>query len=207
MRLCLPTFVVLFWCSYAPGEESVSVRRYDAGPLTVEDFKADVPDPLPKLGRLTQYGLAGTDIRFTYEYRYRTVDGEIELTATKLDVFGIFLPEKSWLYNGDANTLDHEQGHFDITQTYALHVHLHLRKQIAEGKSLIGRGEDVPAAVKDLEEQIRAIIKPAYERADTAQLDYDRETKHGTLKAPQAEHRKAQLKVLKELVEELSSND
>lgn len=188
-------------------DEKPPERRWDAGPLTADDFQAPVPDPLPKLGRVRQHALTQTSVRFRTKYNYITFRGknggdEVQATLTDIDIYAVFLRDKSWLSPGGRKLLDHEQGHFDITQLHALKARLSMQQQLSEGKAPLGIGGDLAAAVEDLNRQIDESLRPVYERIDVAQQQYDRDTLHGTRAANQRAHRKRHLEVLLELTED-----
>ena len=188
-------------------DEPAVERRYDAGPLQVEDFQAAVPDPRPKLGRLKQLAFADTDVRFQMQYRYENKSDGVEAALKDIDIYAVFLTDKSWIAPEGEKTLDHEQGHFDITQMYALDAKLQMKNRLQDGKTLIGRGDSVSEAVADLQAKVGEFLEPLRDRIGTAQKEYDRGTNHGTLAAPQAAHRKRQLQVLKELITDLEALD
>jgi hypothetical protein len=185
---------------------SAEERRYDAGPLIAADFRAPVPKSLPAIGRITPLAKADSDMRFAVRYAFREQGDGVEAELTEIDIYAVFLPDSSWNSRpGDKGVMAHEQGHFDITQIYALEALANVRKQMAEGKKLIGRGEDENAAQAELEKQLRALLKPVYDRAAVAQQDYDRQTGHGTDAAAQARHRQRQIELLGELNKDLAA--
>ena len=196
------------WLLLVPclADDRPAARRYDAGPLTAADFQAPIPNPLPDLGRFKQFGLADTDIHFEMKYHYRETADGVEAKLTDIDLYAIFITGKSWLARkNDPAALDHEQGHFDITQMYALQTKHHLLQQLEEGKTLVGQGESVNEAVKDLDAQVHKLLKPTYDRAAVAQQQYDRDTQHGVHASNQAAVRKRQIELLQELNEKLAS--
>lgn len=205
-QLCLHLLVAASIAMPLCAEEPPAERRYNSGPLTVTDFQAEVPDPLPKLGRLKQYAYADTDIRFQMSYRYRTKAEGVEATLTDVDIYAVFLSDSSWMAPRGESTLDHEQGHFDITQMYALDALLQIKGRLNDGKSLVGRGEDVKSAAADLNNKLREVLKPLHDRVASAHKEYDRDTRHGVAKAHQAEYRKQQVAKLAELIAELNES-
>jgi hypothetical protein len=106
-----------------------------------------------------------------------------------------FRPSKSWVRpdKKSAELLDHEQGHFNITKTYADKLDAFLKKMVA-GKEGKGSALDPKIArekaladlyklvsVKQLSDAVKK-----YETAEAAkQKEYDNETKHGTEAAEQ----------------------
>ncbi len=149
-----------------------------------------------------QLGLADTDIRFQLEYHYTTNADGVEAKLIAIDIYAAFATDKSWLARRNASALDHEQGHFDITQVFALEAQLAMKKQLADGKTLVGRGEDVAAAFADLQNKVAEHLKPVYDRTAVAQSQYDQQTDNGAHPANQAAHRKRQIELLKALNQE-----
>ena len=190
-------------CCTLLADDPPAERRYDAGPLVVEDFQAEVPKPLPQVGRFRQFALADTDIRYQIEYRYRTTSDGVEASLKDIDIYAIFLSDKSWIAPAGVKALDHEQGHFDISQMYALDAKLQMKSRLHDGKSLIGKGASRDEAMSDLKRKVNEFLKPLRDRVDSAQKEYDRQTNHGLLAASQAAHRKRQLELLKELITDL----
>ena len=103
-------FLLAVTCSMALADEEKTPRRYEDGPLTAEDFQAEAPNPLPKAGRFSQLAFADTDILFRHEYRYKTTFEGAEATLKDIDIYAVFLSDKSWLSRANEKTLDHEQG-------------------------------------------------------------------------------------------------
>src|SRR5262245_29424211 len=116
MHGCLAICVLWVLVAQAPGQtaddETSKVRRYDQGPMTAEDFAAEVPaDRGPRQ--------ASTYSRIRYNFQYRgTISGKTtRIMATQIESFAVLMPAKSWnAAPMDAALLDHEQGHFDLTQ-------------------------------------------------------------------------------------------
>jgi hypothetical protein len=187
----------------ARAEDPPTERRHNAGPLTKEDFQAAVPDPLPRVGRFEPVAHTDTDIRFQMQYRYRHLRRGAEATLTDIDIYAVLLPGKSWLSPRGEKIIDHEQGHFDITQMYALDACLQLKKRLHEGNPLVGKGANRDEAAGDLNRQIVELLRPVCDRVVTAQQEYDRQTNHGQIAGGQAAHRKQQLELLGELIVDL----
>ena len=196
-------FIFALCCCTLLADDPPAQRRYDAGPLTADDFQATAPVPLPTVGRFKQLAFADTDIRYQMEYRYKNLSTGVEATLKDIDIYAIFLADKSWLTNAGAKTLDHEQGHFDISQMYALDAKLQMQTRLNDGKSLIGKGANRDEAVSDLHRQVDEFLKPLHARVATAHKEYDRDTNHGLLPANQTAHRKQQLDLLAKLLADL----
>ena len=191
----------LWGCACAADDESPT-RPYHDGPLTDDDFRGK-PDATSSYWAWTQ-----TEFRYRYNYRYQTSGGETVVSLTEIEIWGVVHRDKSWnRRKGNPLLLDHEQGHFDITQIYALEAQASLQKRIDKGPKLQARATTKEAAVKLLQERLEAARQPFITDSLAAQRLYDKETVNGTDAAAQAEARRAQKQRLEELLraEELAS--
>ena len=126
------------------------------------DFKAK-PDSLSPFGANTYSGLA-------YKYAVRR---EIKKQVVTYEVFGYFIPEKSWVKKGfgtDANLLAHEQLHFDINETYVRKFRRRLKNTRFS---------------KNPKKQIEAIYHKILAEREAMQKQYDLETDHSRNKKMQ----------------------
>jgi hypothetical protein len=80
--------------------------------------------------------------------------------------------------------LEHEQGHFDLTQAHAQR----LRERLA---ALTGEGATAAAAEQSLRDAARAAYRDAMRQLQAEQDRYDRETRHGNHRARQAKWKRA----------------
>src|SRR5260221_14003129 len=87
-------------------------------------------------------------------------------------------PAKSWNHWGkrNPNLLDHEQGHFDITQIHAQRLEIKMRKMVAAKKPPAGTGESEAAAA----EALNALLEKECEAAKAAALGENRDDARGT---------------------------
>src|SRR5688500_17525432 len=122
-------------------------RRYEAGPLTSADFAA--PPPADRRDLLAN---THTALEYAVQYRGTTSAQGTRVFATRLEVYATLTPSKSWnAAAADARLLDHEQGHFDITQLHARKWRQQAAAQIAR-KALVGEGRTEAAARQALQE-------------------------------------------------------
>lgn len=188
---------LLFGLAVAAAEP---VRRYDQGPLTSADFRGRPPRPGEVRPDAAPGALAYTSSRIQWTWNYRSVGVDRQWTATaeKIDVFCSLEAELCWnLRPDDRSLLDHEQGHFDITQVWTLKARAKV-DELTRGRQLpVGRGTTENAAVKDLQGKLEALFDPYLRSCSLAQSEYDRTTKHGTLPGPQAEQRRQQKETLR----------
>ncbi len=196
------------------GQEGTSsqtrFRKYSDGRLTAADFRA--AKPRDTQGDSDEHRTAFTvvEIRYDLKYEITAIGTEIGLVLREIEVFAAMNPHKSWNERKfDKELLDHEQGHFDITQAGALAAQLQFAELLRSGRPPIGRGIDRNAAAADLQQRIAKIIDAHGNAAIEQNKEYDRLTRHGTLPEPQAEQRKQQLARLEELrakLKELNDN-
>lgn len=122
--------------------------------LTWEDFKGK---PIPSASFV-----ASTNTGISFQYSYATKNTEVHV---EYSVHSFFYPEKSWFQPGKVNQhiLNHEQGHFDISE---LHARM-LRKNLA-GKSFS----------KNIKSEIEKIYKEIEQKRQAMQVKFDAETDH-----------------------------
>ena len=89
--------ILALCCCTLLADDAPTERRHNAGPLTVEDFQAAVPKPLPTSGRFKLLAFADTDIRYQMEYRYQNLSDGVEATLKDIEIYAVFLTDKSWL--------------------------------------------------------------------------------------------------------------
>jgi hypothetical protein len=191
-----------------PGQEangdSRPDRPYDGGPLTEADFRGKPPTDGKQPGSPFQAYLF-LDIKWSCQYRTAVRGRIVTAYLTQFEAIAATNPAKSWTRWGKKNPdlLDHEQGHFDITQIHALRLEIKLRKLLAAKKPLAGTGESKAAAAEALNEVLDQECKAAKAVSDQENVEYDRVTTHGTVLEKQRELRRVHQETLKQLTEEL----
>jgi hypothetical protein len=150
---------ILFCFSFLPKQDEQIIWSKDH-PLAWEDFKGK-PINYSSSGAITSSG-------FDPEYRY-----EKGILIIKSVAF--FSPMKSWVKeeSKDKDGLQHEQGHFDISEIYVRRF----RKCLNEEKF----------KSKNIKENINKIYALKKIELNIYQDDYDKETSHHLNKAKQNE--------------------
>ena len=179
--------------------QSTQLRKYEDGPLTKADFKAKVPSPLPVFGGARLKAVISTGIYYKYQYKV-SLDGElVTLTLSKIEVYGAVASAKSWNASpGDAELMDHEQGHFDIAAISAAQAQAKMSVMIDKGQ-LQGQGKDTDAAKKDFDVRFAKVFKEFLDQFHQADRYYDQQTRHGADPAAQARRRRHHKRLLQEL--------
>jgi len=189
-----------------PGQEAQGVvkadRTYGDGPLTAADFKGQPPSE-GKLAGTTFQAYLFLDIHWSSKYRTAGRGRNVSAFLTQFQATAVTSAAKSWNKNPDL--LDHEQGHFDIAQIYALRLEIKLRKLLAAKKPPSGVGETEEAAVDALNSVLEKEYKTAKAASDEENIEYDRLTTHGTVLEKQRELRHVHQETLKKLAAELKA--
>jgi hypothetical protein len=161
-----------------------ALRRYDQGPLAQADFAAP-----PPADRGVRKASTYVHIGYSFRYRFNVVRGRVQVVATHLEAYGVVTPSKSWnVAPGDTRLMDHEQGHFDITQLHARRWQRHADGLISKA-ALRGVGATQEAAQQSLQSHLDRELKPINEAWEAEQIRYDQETNHGSDSKRQAEWR------------------
>jgi len=169
-------------------------REYRQGPLTSREF-------LGKPGEDSQLdAYTFTEMRFTFKYRYSPVRSGLLFRATNIEVFATFDPDKSWL-RGEVGRrlLDHEQGHFDLTQIHAIRTNREIAKQL---KQFVVVSSNRADGVKRLKKKLTDSLADAFAKCSAEQEDYDHQTKNGRQADAQRLHRRKQREILAQLKRE-----
>ena len=187
-------------------ESSTSPRRYQEGPLTARDFRGKTPrDADGKVNSLLAF--TRTDFRFSWKSTFTRRNRKHYLKATDIDLYSVILPQHSWnRAPQDRQLLDHEQGHFDITE-------VQLRKAILKLKTPSSRslfrssGNSRTRAVHRFEENLARFLDPFVAATRKQHEHYDKLTAHGRNRAAQETMRKHQKLQLQLLAKQLRSRD
>ena len=197
MRCWLPLLLALAAVGVALGEEPKSAvqgsfRPYGDGPLAAEDFEAE-PDRTKTLS-------AWTELDFDYHYGYAlSRRGQWIATLNKIEIQARIQRDKSWNKRPqNAALMDHEQGHFDLMQTFALRSQSELHAQLKTVDVLQGRNASKAAAIAELEEKLHAVMQRWMDDSIVANKKYDQETANGANLAKQATARREQKAQLEE---------
>ena len=175
-------------------------RKYSDGPLAPADFRAAAPEPQPVKDEGRLRAMTDVEIRYTTRYRWdEPMPGNVSARLTRFDCQAVLLPEKCWNKEpDDLRLLDHEQGHFDITEINARRAQKRFDQLITD-QGLLGYGSDERSAVADLDKKVHDEMQKIFDRERDEQIKYDRVTNHGRNFAAQAKQRAAIDKLLNEM--------
>jgi hypothetical protein len=159
-------------------------RRYESGPLRPADFSGRLPAT-----RGATKAFTFTSIDYSYRFQSSVVRAGVHVVATELSAHAMVRPDQSWnLTPEDARLMDHEQGHFDITQLHTLRWRRHAQRSIDKA-AFTAHGATQAAAEAALQARIQKEFQLFYDAWQAEQRRYDDETNHGTHRARQAEWR------------------
>jgi len=193
-----------------PGQDtnggSKANRPYSDGPLTESDFKGKQPTE-GELAKVPFQAYLFLDITWSSQHRTLGRGRLVNAHLTDFEARAVSDPAKSWNHRGKKNPelLDHEQGHFDITQIHAQRLELKMRKLMAAKRPPGGTGEDESAAVRALNSLLDKEYKAAKLICDQENVDYDKLTVHGTALEKQHELRRIHQETLKKLAGEIKT--
>ena len=183
-------------------EPAVSKRAYRDGPLMAADFAAARPADAQTVA------LSELEYEWKYQYRHELRGATRVVTLTEVEVWAAIRRDKSWnLRPRDALILDHEQGHFDIAQTFALQAQAKLLADRGTVAVLQARGANLNEAVKRLEAELAKALQTLLDPAQQVHRDYDKATDRGDDASAQAIARKAQRAALQAITEKLETLD
>ncbi|HSG63452.1 MAG TPA: hypothetical protein VLD39_00560 [Gammaproteobacteria bacterium] len=148
--------------------------------LSWSDFRGRV-DPRATAERVA---MTAASLSWGYEFQLERDEVSCGYRITRVRTEAIFNQDESWVRPGHqiASVLDHEQGHFDLTQVY---------KTVLDGRAshLIGRargceGGSLEAASRFTERDAAALMSglfnEVWEEYLATQAAYDRHTRNGT---------------------------
>lgn len=146
LLLVLPLFTVT--------EDPVTIPWEENTKLSWEDFTGK-PDSGSSF-------VASTHSSIVFSYSVKSENGSLSLTT---ETNAYFYPEMSWFIKGEVNAhiLNHEQGHFDITELHARK----LRKAFAEYN-----------VTENFKKELTAIFTSLNNERQKMQNLYDKETNH-----------------------------
>ncbi|MEE3370865.1 MAG: hypothetical protein VX346_16115 [Planctomycetota bacterium] len=211
---CLIT-LILTWGATVPGQTQVTQtanqpqkeissppRRYQEGPLTVSDFRGKVPrDAEGKVESLLAF--TKTDFRYSWKSTFARRNRRHYLTATNIDLYSVMLPQHSWnRAPRDQRLLDHEQGHFDITEVQIRKAILQL-KDPSSRKLFRSSGNSRTRAVQRFEKNLARFLEPFVAASRKHHERYDKVTKHGSNRPAQEHERRKQKLDLQRLAEQI----
>jgi hypothetical protein len=177
----------------------LALRPYRDGPLTAADFRCPPPNPVPRKNGVSLSAMTFTSLNYKVRYRWREVQPKkIEARLTHFEVTAEVDRRQSWtLRPTDDRLLDHEQGHFDITEMCARRLQKKFDELIASD-SIVGHGSDDAAAIADMNQQVDSHVQEFLDLEHKRQSQYDITTRHGTNHLAQSDERQKQIAALRE---------
>ena len=105
-----------------------------------------------------------TSLHYNTRYRWRELGSEkFEARLTSFDIVAEVDRRQSWTTRPtDERLLDHEQGHFDVSELNARRIQKKFNELISSG-GIIGHGSDETAAIADMNQQVE-IPRPRLSR-------------------------------------------
>ncbi len=182
-----------------PTDAELAMRPYRDGPLTAADYRCPPPNPLPQKNGVQLSAMTFTSLHYNTRYRWREVQPEkFEARLTSFDIVAEVDRRQSWTTRPtDERLLDHEQGHFDVSELNARRIQKKFNELIASS-AVIGHGSDETNAIADMNQQVETRVHDYLEQERKQQDQYDITTHHGTYHKSQAEERQKQLAALKD---------
>jgi hypothetical protein len=154
--------------------------------LSWQDFTGSVPRGADEIR------VAATTASLPWSYRYTVVvsGSSCHYTIAEIQSSALFHPDASWVRPGHATdaVLEHEQGHFDITQIFRQRFSAATADQTGREHECRGRTRRRAAAdaERDIAERIGTLYDDTWRRYRAEQERYDAETRHGMDAAAQA---------------------
>ena len=152
-----------------------SDKRWEkSNPLTWDDFRG-IPNPLSPYGAFIK-----THLDYEVSYDSKIIQGSCHYWVTKVEGISYMSKIESAVkeQSKDYSTLKHEQGHFDLTQTFAKKFTERAQRELLNKEFLCPSNDagqinnEVSQKAEIILNQIRSGLQPAHE-------DYDTETNHG----------------------------
>ncbi len=191
---------LLVGCLPVLGAADDELRKYAQGPLTRDDFRVEVPKSISVPGGgLRALAYTSTEMLFDYRYRVSRQDGVWTASLAEIRAMAVVWPARSWnRHPQDRKLLDHEQGHFDLAQMWALRGKVELSAAIPR-EEIQGQGETREEAVKAFEVALERRVQKFRDALGAADRNYDQLTRYGTLAEQQAAQRKSQRDAIMQL--------
>jgi hypothetical protein len=184
-----------------PTDADLALRPYRNGPLTAADYRCPPPNPVPQKNGVYLSAMTYTSLHYTTRYRWRELQPEkVEAWLTNFEIVAEVDRRRSWTIRPtDERLLDHEQGHFDVTELNARRIQKKFDELISTD-TIIGHGDDEKTAVADLNQQVDSRVQEFLDLEQKQQDQYDTATHHGLNHSAQADERQKQIAALHEKV-------
>jgi len=155
--------------------------------LRFEDFQGTA-DPAVSPERVA---MTAASLSWGYGYALERGNGRCFYRITNIDVEAIFNRQDSWIRPGHEThrVLEHEQGHFDITQLFKLKLEALTRELIGVRRACEGASVEEASDFTEREARraVSAVADKIWSEHVAAQETYDDQTHHGTVPDIQAE--------------------
>lgn len=176
-------------------------RRYEQGPLVKKDYQGSAPESIKKFAASTEI-----DVRYDYRYQLHQKNQRFQIYVTDLEVYSIMLQKKSWnrqVYN--VRLLDHEQGHFDLGEIFALRAEIEIARKMKDNRRFLSTGKSKASVIAKLEEALSQEFSRIVAEMKEEQAAYDHATNHGRNRKAQKRARQGHSEELKTLQKTVSS--
>jgi len=155
-------------------------------PLQWRDFRGPVdPD-----AAAIQVAMTATTLRWRYEYQLERSSASCRYWIATVAADAVFNPGDSWVKPGQATpaVLEHEQGHFDLTQVFKRRLDARtdalIRAPVAcQGDTLAGAQAYAERAAA---QAIQREFDTVWQEYTAAQAQYDAGTEHGSIREAQS---------------------
>jgi len=191
----LGALVLLCVCS-----SSVLARDYLLGPVSADDFQAEPPSLEARQNRVQQtqeQAEIATGIYFeaqvATQYQADAQQAVVSAEVAEIELRTQMNPQKSWIdpqSRLSAALLQHEQGHFDISEIHRQQAAAHFAELQASGQ--LHLQQNLPAATDEttlrqtmqkmgeqLQQNLNRALQQIRQQESQMQARYDRETRHG----------------------------
>lgn len=182
-------------------EAAPKSRRYEQGPLVKKDYQGSAPESIKKFAASTEI-----DVRYDYRYQLHQKNKRFQIYVTELEVYSIMLQKKSWnrqVYN--VRLLDHEQGHFDIGEIFALRAEIEIARKMKDNRRFFSTGKSKASVIAKLEETLSLEFSRIVAEMKEEQAAYDHATNHGRDQKAQKRARQSHSEELKTLQKKVGS--
>jgi hypothetical protein len=149
-------------------------------PLTWNDFRGRV-DPSATSERVA---MTAASLSWGYEYRIERDERTCVYRITNVRSDAVFDQNESWVRPGHltAAVLEHEQGHFDLTQIYKVVLDARVEALVDRQRRCEGGSLDAASRFteRDAAALMRGLFDEVWEEYLATQAEYDRHTRNGT---------------------------
>ncbi len=189
-QTCASAIVVAAVCMASAADQTPPVvqpaeadqqRIYESGPLTPQDFQAEIPAEDGGLDAWTT-----SELKFRYRYETQVRGRRATAVITLVEVDAVVIRDQSWnRLPQDQELMDHEQGHFDLTQIAALEARLYFARN-----RILRTAATPQRAIEMVEAEWNRKMQEFIQELKLRHEEYDRLTNHGQMASSQREQRR-----------------